>query len=156
MKNNVILLSLALMFSTYAFSQQFQIGDKVQIKSQQFKLLDYSPSMKVHTYHYIGLLTNNYLIDRKIGEILIGIKNGIVVTIIYNLIPKKGEHEISKSTVKLIKDKWKVTLLPLPFGNYVATTGNTLLSLRIINNEITFGQARIVLYTTVKYSILMP
>lgn len=144
------------MFSTYAFSQQFQIGDKVQIKSQQFKLLDYSPSMKVHTYHYIGLLTNNYLIDRKIGEILIGIKNGIVVTIIYNLIPKKGEHEISKSTVKLIKDKWKVTLLPLPFGNYVATTGNTLLSLRIINNEITFGQARIVLYTTVKYSILMP
>jgi hypothetical protein len=91
-----------------------------------------------------------------VGEVLVGVKNGVVVTLIYYLIPNKGEHKVSKSTLKLVKDKWKVELLPISFGNYVATTGNTLLSLRLINNEMTFGQARIVFYTTIKYSILMP
>ena len=156
MKNNILYFILFLLFSTYSFGQQFQIGDRVNPKYKQFKLLDHSPSMKVHTYQYIGPLTNNYLFHRRVGEVLVGVKNGVVVTLIYNLIPNKGEHKVSIFTLKLVKDKWKVELFPISFGNYVATTCNTLLSLRLINNEMTFGQARIVFYTTIKYSILMP
>lgn len=74
MKNSLLLLFLFFLFSTYSFSRQFHIGDRVQINSKQFKLLDYSPSMKVHTYQFIGKIKDKYLFDRRLGEILVGVK----------------------------------------------------------------------------------
>ena len=76
MKNNIFYFILFLLFSTNSFGQQFQIGNRVNPKSKQFKLLDYSPSMKVHTYQYVGKIKDKYLFDRRVGEILIGLKKG--------------------------------------------------------------------------------
>lgn len=156
MKSQLLALTITILFSLSAAAQKFELGDIITPKPQLYKGLDYSPSMKVYTYQYTGTITDKYLFGRRVDEILIGIKNGVVVTLIYNLIPNKGEHKVSKSTLKLIKDKWKVGLHPIPHDKYVMTTGNKLVSLELTNNEMTFDQARIVYYTTIKYSILMP
>lgn len=156
MRYQIFFYTQLLIISTQTFAQKFELGTRVQPNTQLFTQLDYSPSMKVHTYKYVGEIANKYLFDRRVGEIIIGVKNGVVVTLIFNLIPNKGEHKVSKSTLKLIKDKWKVGLYPIPNNKYVMTTGNKQVSLELTNNEMTFGQARIVYYTTIKYSLLMP
>lgn len=156
MKAQFLVLIITILCSISSFSQKWEIGDKINPSPSIFKHLDYAPSMRVHTYQYVGKLTDKYLFHRRVGEILVGVKNGVVVTLIYNLIPNKGEHKISQSTLKLIKNKWNVALRPIPHDVYVMTTGNKLVSLELINNEMTFDQARIVYYTTIKYSILMP
>ena len=156
MKNNILHLFLILLFSTYTFSQQFNIGDKVQIKSQHFKLLDYSPSMKVHTYQYVGKIKDKYLFDRRVGEIFIGLKNGVVVTTIYNLKLNTDEHRIEKSTLKRVNKAVGKELLFVPHNSYAVTKENKFISLKICNTPLTFDQPRLVYLTTIKYSILMP
>lgn len=156
MKNNILHFFLILLFSTYTFSQQFNIGDKVQIKSQNFKLLDYSPSMKVHTYQYIGPLTNNYMFQRRVGEVLVGVKNGVVVTTIYNLKLNVDEHRITNSTLKRVNKAIGKKLLFISHNSFAVTKGNRFMSLKICNTPLTFGQPRIVYLSSVKYSILMP
>ena len=156
MKNNILHFFLILLFSTYTFSQQFNIGDKVQIKSQNFKLLDYSPSMKVHTYQYIGPLTNNYMFQRRVGEVLVGVKNGVVVTTIYNLKLNIDEHRIANSTLKMVNKAVGKELLYISNNSFAVTMENRFISLKICNTPLTFGQPRIVYLTSVKYSILLP
>lgn len=156
MKNNILYFILFLLFSTYSFGQQFQIGDRVDPKSKQFKLLDYSPSMKVYTYQYVGKIKDKYLFDRRVGEIFIGLKNGVVVITIYNLKLIKDEHKIEKSTLKKVNKVVGKELLFVPHDSYAITTGNTFISLRICNTTLTFDQPRMVYLTTIKYSILMP
>lgn len=153
---NIFLCLVVLLFSASIYSQQFQIGDKVSPKSKEFKLLDYSPSMKVYTYQYVGELKDKYLFDRRVGEILIGLKNGVVVTTIYNLKLNTDEHKIEKLTLKKVNKAVGKELLFVPHDSYSITKGNTFVSLRICNTPLTFDQPRIVYLTTIKYSILMP
>ena len=156
MKNNILYSILFLLFSTYSFGQQFQIGDRVNPKSKQFKLLDYSPSMKVHTYQYVGKMKDKYLFDRRLGEIIIGVKKGVVVTTIYNLKLNTDEHRIEKSTLKRVNKVVGKELLFLPHNSLAITKGNTFVSLKICNTPLTFDQPRLVYLTTIKYSILKP
>lgn len=156
MKNNLLHLFFILLFSTYAFSQQFQIGDKVQIKSQHFKFLDFSPSMKVHTYQYIGPLINIFMFQRRVGEVLVGVKNGVVVTTIYNLKLNIDEHRIPNSTLKRVNNAIGKELLFISYNSFAVTKENSFISLKICNTPLTFNQPRIVYLTSVKYSILMP
>lgn len=156
MKNNALLLIIVLFFSLSTTAQKFEIGDKINPSPSVFKHLDYAPSMRVHTYLYIGKLTDKYLFHRRVGEILVGVKNGVIVTLIYNLIPNKKEPRDYLSTLKLIEKKWKATFNFSPIDKFVLVTGNKFISLGLTNNEMTFGQARVVYYTTIKYSILMP
>lgn len=155
MKNNFVLL-VVLLFSTLIYSQQFHIGDRVYPKSKQFKLMDYSPSMKVHTYQYVGKIKDKYLFDRRVGEILIGLKNGVVVTTIYNLKLNTDEHRIANSTLKKVNKAVGKELLFVPHNSFAITKGNTFVSLKICNTPLTFYQPRLVYLTTIKYSILMP
>lgn len=156
MKNNLLHLFFILLFSTYAFSQQFQIGDKVQIKSQHFKFLDFSPSMKVHTYQYIGPLINIFMFQRRVGEVLVGVKNGVVVTTIYNLKLNIDEHRIEKPTLKRVNKAIGKELLFISHNSFAVTKENKFISLKICNTPLTFDQPRIVYLTSIKYSILMP
>jgi hypothetical protein len=155
MKNNFVLL-VVLLLSASIYSQQFQIGDRVAIKSKDFRLLDYSSSMKVHTYQYVGKIKEKYLFERKVVDVIVGVKNGVVVTTIYNLELNKEEHEIKKSTLKKVNKAVGKELLFVPHDSYAITTGNTFVSLRICNTTLTFDQPRMVYLTTIKYSILMP
>jgi hypothetical protein len=156
MKNNILYFILFLLFSAYSFGQQFQIGDRVVVKSKDLKLLDYSPSMKVFTYHFVGKLKENYMFDRRVGEILIGVKNGVVVTTIYNLKLNTDEHRIEKSTLKRVNKAIGKELLFVPHNSFAITKGNTFVSLKICNTPLTFDQPRMVYLNTIKYSILMP
>lgn len=156
MKNNILYFIFFLLFSTYSIGQQFQIGDRVNPKSKQFKLLDYSPSMKVHTYLYVDKIKEKYLFDRRVGEILIGLKNGVVVTKIYNLKLNTDENKIANSTLKRVNKVVGKELLFVPHNSYAITKGNTFVSLKICNTPMTFDQPRLVYLTTIKYSILMP
>jgi hypothetical protein len=155
MKSNFVLL-VVLLFSASIYSQQFQIGDRVAVKSKEFKLLDYSPSMKVHTYKYVGKIKDKYLFDKRVSEILIGVKNGVIVTTIYNLKLINEEHKIEKSTLKKVNKVVGKELLFVPHNSYAITIGNKFVSLRICNTPLTFDQPRMVYLTTIKYSILMP
>lgn len=150
------MLLVVLLFTASIYSQQFQIGDRVAVKSKEFKLLDYSPSMKVYTYQYLGKLKDNYLFDMKVGEIIIGVKHGVVVNTIYNLKLIKDEHKIEKSTLKKVSKVVGKELQFVPHDSYAITKGNTFVSLRICNTPLTFDQPRMVYLTSIKYSILMP
>lgn len=154
MKNNFVLL-VVLLFSASIYSQQFQIGDRITAKSKDFKLLDYSPSMKVFTYQYVGKLKDKYLFDRRVGEIIIGVKNGEVVTTIYNLRLIDGEHRIENSILKMANKAVGKELLFVTDNSFAITKGKTFVSLKICNTPLTFGQPRMVYFTTIKYSILM-
>ena len=101
MKNKIIILALLLLVSVNSFSQKFYLGDRLTPKSTQFKLLGISSSTGVHTYKYIGAITDTYFYNRRVGEIIVGLKKGIVVTTIYNLIPEKGDVDVPQSTLDL-------------------------------------------------------
>ena len=152
MKNKTIILVL-LLVSISSFSQKFFLGDRLSPKSTQFKLLGISSATSVHTYKYIGAITNTYYYNRKIGEIIVGFKNGIVVTTIYNLIPEPGDIGVPQSTLDLVQ-----SAIPFPLayrnGLYGANIDNTSITLSRSNNELTFHKDRIMFFTSVRNSLL--
>ena len=153
MNSKTIIIALLLLVSVSSFSQKFFLGDRLTPKATQFKLLGISSATGVHTYKYIGAITNTYYYNRKIGEIIVGFKNGIIVTTIYNLIPEKGDVGVPQSTLDLVQNG-----LPYPLayrnGLYGANIDNTSFTLSRSNNELTFHKDRIMFFTSVKNSLL--
>jgi hypothetical protein len=153
MKSKTIILALLLLVSVHSFSQKFFLGDRLTPKATQFKLLGISSATGVHTYKYIGAITNTYYYNRKIGEIIVGFKNGIIVTTIYNLIPEPGDEGVPQSTLDLVQ-----SAIPFPLayrnGLYGANIDNTSITLSRSNNELTFHKDRIMFFTSVKNSLL--
>ena len=128
MKSKTIILALLLLVSVSSFSQKFFLGDRLTPKATQFKLLGISSATSVHTYKYIGAITNTYYYNRKIGEIIVGFKNGIIVTTIYNLIPEPGDEGVPQSTLDLVQS---AITFPLAYRNgmYGANIDNTSITL---------------------------
>ena len=153
MKIKSIILALLLLVSVRSFSQKFFLGDRLTPKATQFKLLGISSATGVHTYKYIGAITDTYYYNRKIGEIIVGFKKGIIVTTIYNLIPEKGDVGVPQSTLDLVQNG-----LPYPLayrnGLYGVNIDNTSFTLSRSNNELTFHKDRIMFFTSVKNSLL--
>lgn len=153
MKSKTILIALFLLVSVHSFSQKFYLGDRLIPKSNQFKLLGISSATGVNTYKYIGAITDKYFFNRRIGEIIVGIKNGIIVTTIYNLIPENGDVGVPQSTLDLVQ-----ATIPFPLayrnGLYGANIDNTSITLSRCNNELTFHKDRIMFFTSVKNSLL--
>lgn len=153
MKSKIIILFILLLVSASSFSQKFYLGDRLTPKSTQFKLLGISSATGVSTYKYIGAITDTYFYNRRVGEIIVGFKKGIVVTTIYNLIPEKGDVGVPQSTLDLVQ-----ATIPFPLGYrngvYGATIDNTTISLSRSNNELTFQKDRIMFFTSVKNSLL--
>jgi hypothetical protein len=153
MKSKTIILALLLLVSVSSFSQKFFLGDRLTPKATQFKLLGISSATGVRTYKYIGAITNTYYYNRKIGEIIVGFKNGVIVTTIYNLIPEPGDVGVPQSTLDLVQ-----SAIPFPLayrnGLYGANIDNTSITLSRSNNELTFYKDRIMFFTSVKNSLL--
>jgi hypothetical protein len=153
MKSKTIILVLLLLVSVHSFSQKFYLGDRLTPKPTQFKLLGISSATGVHTYKYIGAITDTYFYNRRVGEIIVGIKKSIVVTTIYNLIPEKGDEGVPQSTIDLVQ-----SAIPFPLayrnGVYGANIDNMSISLSRTNNTITFNKDRIMFMTSVKNSLL--
>jgi hypothetical protein len=153
MKNKTIILVLFLLVSVHSFSQKFYLGDRLTPKSTQFKLLGISSATGVHTYKYIGTITDTYFYNRRVGEIIVGFKKGIVVTTIYNLIPEKGDVGVPQSTLDLVQSS-----IPFPLayrnGLYGANIDNTSITLSRSNNQLTFHKDRIMFFISVRNSLL--
>lgn len=153
MKTKAILFGLCMLFTTSGFSQKFYLGDRLTPKATQFKLLGISSTTGVSTYKYIGTITDKYFFDRKVGDIIVGIKKGIIVTTIYNLIPEATDIGVPQSTLELMQSS-----IPFPLGErngtYGANIDNTSVSISRSNNELTFFKDRIMFFSSVKSSIL--
>lgn len=153
MKTKAIILVLVLFVTTRSFSQRFDLGEQLSPNSTEYKFLGTSSSTGVSTYQYIGAFTDKYFFGRKIGDIIIGIKNGIIVTTIYDIIPEPGDVGVPKSIIDLIESN-----LPFPLANvngvYGVNIDNTTISLSRSNNVLTFHKDRIMILTSVKNSLL--
>ena len=153
MRNRIFMLGLLLIISVSSYSQRFYLGDQLSPNTTDFKLLGISSQTGVSTYKYIGKKTDTYFFNRKIGEIIVGFKNGTIVMTIYNLIPQNGDIGIPKSTLDLIR-----ATLPFPLAErddmYGANIDDMTITLSRTNNQITFNKDRIMFMTTVRNSIL--
>ena len=153
MKNRTLFLFLLLSISISSFCQRYNLGDRLSPDSNNFKLLGISSSTNVSTYKYVGAITDTYFFNRRIGDIIVGFKNGIIVTTIYNLIPENGDVGVPESILDLIKNN-----LPFPLsyvnGVYGANIDDMSISLSRTNNALTFHKDRIMFMTSVKNSLL--
>lgn len=153
MKAITIILSLFWLISIKSYSQRFYLGDQLSPNSTEFKFLGTSSSTGVSTYHYLGVITEQYYFGRKIDDIVVGTKNGIIVTTIYNVIPEPGDVGVPKSIIDLIQRN-----LPFPLayvnGIYGVNIDNTSISVRRSNNLMTLHKDRIMFMNSVKQSVL--
>ena len=153
MKSKTIILGLLLFVTVNSFSQKFYLGDRLTPKATQYKLLGISSATGVSTYKYIGAITDKYFFNRRVGEIIVGIKKGVIVTTIYNLIPEKEDVGVPQSTLDLVQ-----ATIPFPLayrnGLYGANIDNMSITLSRSNNELTFHKDRIMFFTSVKNSLL--
>jgi hypothetical protein len=152
MKTKTLLLGLFLLVSAHSFSQKYYLGDRLSPSTTKFKLLAISSMTGVSTYQYIGAKTDTYY-NRRIGDILVGIKNGIIVTTIYNLIPEKNDVGVPKSIIDLVQ-----SALPYPLsyvnGTYGVNIDNESITISRSTNVLTFNKDRIFFMNSVKNSIL--
>lgn len=153
MKTQSTLFLLVTFFTLNLFSQQYNLGEQLTPKSSEFQLMGISSSTSVKTYKYIGPIKGQYFFNRKIGDVIVGIKNGIIVTTFYNLVPEKGDVGVPKSTLDLVNAN-----LPYPLAKrnsmYGANIDNITFTLSRENSPLTFNKDRIVFFTSVKNSFL--
>ena len=153
MKMQIIILILFGFFSINSFSQKFSVGDVLSPNATEFKLLGISSATRVATYKYIGSITDKYFFNRQVGDIIVGFKNGIVVTTIYNLIPEKADIGVPKSLVDLVQ-----VSLPFPLayrnGLWGVNIDNETITISRTTSVLTFNKDRIMFMSTIKQSIL--
>jgi len=151
---NKFILSLYLLIVTFSsVGQKYYLGDDLTPTSDKFKLIGISSQTNVYSYHYIGTFTDKYFFGRQIGDIIIGIKNGIIVMTIYNLIPEKSDDGVPSEIIELIQ---KTLPFPLTYrdGIWGVNIDNVSISISRTNNVMTFNKDRIMFFTSIKQSIL--
>jgi hypothetical protein len=134
-------------------SSKFYLGEELNPNTQNFRLLGISSQTNVSTYQYIGEISDKYFYGRRIDNIVVGIKNGRIVTTIYNLIPQEDDIDVPDAIIELIN---KTLPFPLAYRNgiYGVNIDDMSVSLSRTNNSMTFNKDRIMFLTTVKHSIL--
>lgn len=130
----------------------FFIGDKISPTNDKFELLGISSSTSVYTYKYRKRVLLR-MFERQISDILVNVKNGYIVTTIYNLIPEKDDVGVPRSIVDLVQKN-----LPYPLtyinGLYGINIDDNTITLSRTKNPLTFNQDRIMFYSSVKNNIL--
>ena len=85
------MIFLFAIFSSYSlFSQRFDLGGSLNPKQPDFEYLGTSSATGVSTYKYKKPKTEKFF-NRNIGDIIVGVRSGKIVTTIYNLIPNNGD-----------------------------------------------------------------
>lgn len=152
MNKSIFIISL-LIFSLSSLGQKYYLGDDLIPTTDKLKLIGISTKTNVYSYQYIGTFTDKYFYGRQIGDIIVGIKNGKIVTTTYNLIPEKSDVGVPSDIIELIQ---KTLPFPLAYRNgiYGVNIDNTSISISRTNNAMTFNKDRIIILTSVKQSIL--
>ena len=152
MKQYLFIISL-LLLTNFAKAQRYDLGDHLSPSTSEFKLIGISSATGVSSYQYIRPITDN-MFGRKVGDIIVGIKNGRIVTTVYNMIPIKGDFGIPQTIINLIQSN-----LPYPLAligdAYGINIDNTSISISRSSNSLTFGKDRIMYFSSVKRSLLL-
>ena len=151
--NKIILIISLLIFSLSSFGQKYYLGDDLNPTTDKFKLLGISSQTNVYSYQYIGTFFDKYFYGRQIGDIIVGIKNGKIVTTIYNLIPEKDDVGVPSEIIELIQ---KTLPFPLAYRNGIwgVNIDNETIAISRTISTLTFNKDRIMFYSSVKNSIL--
>lgn len=151
MKAIFIFLILCI-FSSVVPAQKFYLGNYLEPTSNEFEPIGVSSRTGVHTYKFKKDIYDTFF-ERKIGDIIVGIRDGVIVTTIYNLIPKSTDKGIPNDILKMLEENF-----PYPFkevnGVYGLNIDNESISVSRGSNSLTFGKDRIMFMTSVKQSIL--
>ena len=133
-------------------AQRFDLGGSLNPKQPDFEYLGSSSATGVSTYKYKKAKSEKFF-NRNIGDIIVGVRSGKIVTTIYNLIPNKGDIGVPADIITLVQAN-----LPYPFkevnGVYGLNIDNESISIARVRNSLTFNQDRIMILNTVKQSIL--
>lgn len=151
--NRIILSLYLLIISLSSIGQKYYLGDDLTPTSDKFKLIGISSQTNVYSYQYVGTFTDKYFYGRQIGDVIIGIKNGIIVMTIYNLIPEKSDQGVPSEIIELIQ---KTLPFPLTYRDSIwgMNIDNVAISISRTNNVMTFNKDRIMFFTSIKQSIL--
>ena len=107
----------------------------------------------MENYRYIKPIYDK-MFERKISDIIVGVKEGHIASTIYNLVPLPNDVGVPSSIIDLIQ-----TNSPYPMKNVNGTWGmnidNNTISFMRANNAITFGKDMIIFNSSIKYSLLI-
>lgn len=153
MTKKTVLFIIVLFISFSSFGQKYNIGDYLTPSRENFKLIGVSSKTNVHTYQYLGGFTQKHLYGREVGDIIVGVKNNEIVTIIYNLIPNMNDKQIPTDVVRLVQ---KTITFPLAYKNgvYGVNIDDKSISVSRVNNALTFNKDRIMILRSINQSIL--
>jgi hypothetical protein len=151
---NRLLVIMAFCFGvTNIDAQKYYLGESIEIKTNEFKLIGISSKTGVSNYRYIKPIYDK-MFEREIGDIIVGVKDGHIASTIYNLVPLPNDVGVPNSIIDLIQAN-----LPYPMKNINGTWGmnidNNTISFMRANNAITFGKDRIIFNSSVRYSVLI-
>jgi hypothetical protein len=148
----IILIFIYFISFGIAHSQKFYLGNYLEPTPNEFELIGISTKTGVYTYKYKKDIYDSFF-EREIGDIIVGIRGGIIVTTIYSLIPKSNDIGVPKDIITLIQES-----IPYPFkeinGVYGLNIDNQSISFARVKNELTFGKDRIMYLSSVKQSLL--
>ena len=118
----------------------------------EFEFLGISSKTGVTTYKYKKDIYDSFF-DRKIGDIIVGIRDAHITTTIYNLIPNSTDNGVPREVIDLIEKKF-----PSPCketnGVYGLNIDNETISIARVTIALTFGEDRIMFMNSIKQSIL--
>jgi hypothetical protein len=151
MKTHIIFLLI--LFSSFGLSaQRFDLGNYLNPTPDEFELLGISSKTGVNSYKYRKEITDRFF-GRKIGDIIVGVRDNIIVMTIYNVIPNPDDVGVPADIVKLIREN-----LPFPLkeidGAYGVNIDNETIGISRERNPLTFNLDRIMFLNSVKQSIL--
>ena len=133
-------------------AQRFDLGNSLNPKQPDFEYLGTSSATGVSTYKYKKPKTEKFF-NRNIGDIIVGVRNGKIVTTIYNLIPNKDDIGVPADIITLVQAN-----LPYQFkevnGVYGLNIDNETISIARVRSPLTFNQDRIMFMNSMKQSIL--
>lgn len=153
MKTKSIIALLVMLISINGFSQRFELFDKLIPAKNKFKLIGISSETMVHTYKYIGVITDNNMFERKVDGIIVGLKNNVVVTVVYNLVPEKYDDGIPQETVDLLQNTLEFPLSKLS-DYYAVKIDNDNITLSRVNSVLTDRKDRIMFFKSVQHRFL--
>jgi hypothetical protein len=153
MQKKTILLVLILLFIFNNLkAQKFYLGNYLTPTENEFQLLGISSKTNVYRYKYKKEIYDNFY-NRKVGEIIVGIKNGYIVQTIYYLIPKSTDVGVPNDIIDLIQSNIPYKL-GYNNGVYGMNIDNESISIARLNNSITFNKDRIMFNNSVRQSLL--
>lgn len=147
-----ILSACFFILTVHTYGQNYSLGESLFPTKSEFELIGISSKTGVSAYRYKKQVSARFY-GRRLGDIIVGVKDGHIAQTIYLMIPEDGDIGVPKEILNLIQ-----SVLPYPLsyinGRYGVNIDNYSISLSRTNNAITFNKDRIMYMSSIKQSLL--